>query len=169
MTEPVGEIDTRYSAPDAVAPAWATVEDLLTEAQIYWLSTVRPDARPHVTPVIAIWADRSVYFCTGSGEQKARNLAAHPGCVVTTGANTLNEGLDVVVDGDAERVTDAATLQRIAAEYEAKYGNDWAFSVAGEGFSDRGQVIPVFRIRAQVVVAHTKGDFAMVRYRVAAP
>jgi Pyridoxamine 5'-phosphate oxidase len=167
MTEPVGQIDTRYSSPDAVAPAWITIDDLLTEAPIYWLSTVRPDSRPHVTPVVAVWLDHAIYFSTGPQEQKARNLAINPGCVLTTGANTLNEGLDLVVEGAAVPVTDHPTLRRIAAEFEDKYGSDWAFEVRDGAFSHGGHTAAVFAVAAIVVFAHSKGTFAMTRYSLA--
>ena len=75
--------------------------------QIYWLSTVRPDGRPHVTPIAAVWLDGALHFCTGPTERKAKNLARNRYCVVTTGTNAL-EGLDVVIEGEAVRVTDAA-------------------------------------------------------------
>ena len=79
------------------APNWR-------RAELYWLSTVRPDGRPHVTPLIAAWMDGALHICTGPQERKARNLAENPHCVVTTGCNALHEGLDVVIEGDAVRV-----------------------------------------------------------------
>jgi hypothetical protein len=41
----------------------------------FWLSTARPDGRPHVTPFIAVWLDEALWFCTGADELKAKNLA----------------------------------------------------------------------------------------------
>jgi hypothetical protein len=37
--------------------------------------TVRPDGRPQVTPVVAVWLDGAVHFTTGPTERKAHNLA----------------------------------------------------------------------------------------------
>ena len=68
-----------------------------------------PDGRPHVTPLIAIWLDDSLYFCTGATERKAKNLARNPHYVITTGCNRL-EGLDIVVEGDAVRISHEPTL-----------------------------------------------------------
>ena len=70
-----------------------------------WLSTVRADGRPHVTPVIAVWTGDAVHVCTGPAEQKAKNLISNSNVVVMTGTN-LWSGLDVVVEGKAVRVTD---------------------------------------------------------------
>ena len=90
-------------------------------AEIYWLNDGAADGRPHVTPLIAVWSDGALPFCTGPDEQKARNLGPRK-FALTTGSNSMGEGLDVVVEGDAVRVTDHAMLERIADAFEAKYG-----------------------------------------------
>jgi nitroimidazol reductase NimA-like FMN-containing flavoprotein (pyridoxamine 5'-phosphate oxidase superfamily) len=94
----------------------------LEEAEVFWISTVRPDGRPHVTPLLAVWAAEAMYFCTGSEERKAKNLKRNPNCTLTTGSNTLAESLDVVVEGQAAAVSDEAELQQVANIYESKYG-----------------------------------------------
>ncbi len=35
-------------------------------------STVRPDGRPHVTPLLAVWADDALHFCTGPGRAQGQ-------------------------------------------------------------------------------------------------
>ena len=105
------ELDAPYSSPDATPTDWRRAHSVLAEAAIYWLTTVRADARPHVTPVIAVWSDGAVHVCTGPDEQKAKNLSGNPKVIVTTGTNVWS-GLDVVVEGEAVRVTDDATLPR---------------------------------------------------------
>src|SRR5918998_116811 len=99
-TEPVAELERQFSSDDATATPWAEARERLAAAKVYWLSTVRPDGRPHVTPVAAVWLDDALYFCTGQTERKAKNLALNSHCVITTGCNVL-EGLDLVVEGDA--------------------------------------------------------------------
>lgn len=47
---------------------------MLEEAQVFWISTVRPDGRPHVTPCAAVWREGILYFDTGATQQKAINL-----------------------------------------------------------------------------------------------
>jgi len=44
-----------FSEPDSTPTPWAAGIEQLREANTYWLSTVRPDGRPHVTPLIAVW------------------------------------------------------------------------------------------------------------------
>ncbi|MFJ3925199.1 pyridoxamine 5'-phosphate oxidase family protein [Streptomyces sp. NPDC090022] len=128
--QPTAELDARYSsalnprpgAADVVATEWAEALRQLQAAEIFWLSTVRPDGRLHVTPVIAAWQDGVLYFSTGPTEQKAKNLAHDAHCALTTGGNALTEGLDLVVEGTAEQVADPARLEEVITAYEAKYG-----------------------------------------------
>jgi nitroimidazol reductase NimA-like FMN-containing flavoprotein (pyridoxamine 5'-phosphate oxidase superfamily) len=108
--EPVTELDARFSSDGATPTAWAQARRRLEEAEVYWLSTVRPDGRPHVTPLLSVWQDGALYFCTGPSERKARNLTQNPHCILTTGCNALAEGLDLVVEGAAARVSDDATV-----------------------------------------------------------
>jgi nitroimidazol reductase NimA-like FMN-containing flavoprotein (pyridoxamine 5'-phosphate oxidase superfamily) len=82
---PSTQVDQRYSTPDAAATPWGEARARLEGAEVYWLTTVRPGGRPHVTPLIAVWVDEALWFCTGPEERKARNLAANTGCVLTTG------------------------------------------------------------------------------------
>lgn len=88
----------------------------------YWLATVRPDGRRHVAGVGALWVDGKFYFTSGAGARKSRNLAENSNCVLAMALT----GLDLVVEGTAARVTDEATLQRLAERYAAQ---GWPASV----------------------------------------
>jgi general stress protein 26 len=107
--------------------------EILKKAKVYWLSSVHPDGRPHVTPIAAVWLDDALYFSTGQTERKAKNLGLNPHCVITTGCNVL-EGLDLVVEGDAVRVRDETRLQRLADGYAAKYDQLFRFTVRDGAF-----------------------------------
>src|ERR1700680_533128 len=102
-TGPSGELDARFSSAGASPTPWQQARALLSKAQVFWISTVRPDGRPHVTPLLAIWRDDALYFCTGPDERKAKNLQQNPHCILTTGQNGL-DGIDVVVEGQAVKV-----------------------------------------------------------------
>ena len=119
-SDPTAEIDRRFSEPEAGPTPWAETAHLLDTAKLYWLTTVRADGRPHVTPLVGVVADGAVHFCTGLREQKARNLEHRSEVALTTGHNTWARGLDVVVEGSAVRVTDRDALQLLADAYEAK-------------------------------------------------
>lgn len=87
MNEPVTKLDTRYSEPDGVVTPWEQTRRVLETAELFWLSTVRADGRPHATPVVAVWHDGALYFSTADTEQKARNLRAIPHVILLTGCN----------------------------------------------------------------------------------
>ena len=110
VNDPVTTLDTRFSMEGAPAVPWPDARQALEEAGTYWLSTVRSDGRPHVTTLIAMWNGDALYFSTGPTEQKCKNLEQNPHCIVTTGCNRLDDGLDLVVEGEAVRVTDDARI-----------------------------------------------------------
>jgi pyridoxamine 5'-phosphate oxidase-like protein len=160
-----GTIDTRFSAPDAGATSWVDTEAALERAELYWITTVRADGRPHVTPLIGVWHAGALHFCTGLGEQKARNLAGNANVALTTGSNAWAEGLDVVVEGTAARITDGAELGRVADAIEAKYGSVWHFDVVDGGFANPHGVAGVFRVDASKVMAFAKDPHAQTTFR----
>lgn len=144
---PQSELDIRYSGDNAEAAPWSSAVEILETAEIFWLTTVRADGRPHVTPLIAVWLDPALYFCTGSTEQKFRNLAQNPHCTLHTGTNRMEEGFDVMIEGDAVQLSDDPRLQQVADRYVAKYGEEWRFSVK-DGMFDHGHgSTPVFEVK----------------------
>lgn len=164
-TEPVTEFDSRFSDPAASATPWAEVRRMIDEAELFWISTVKSDGRPHVTPLPAVWQDGALYFCTGADEQKGVNLARNANCALTTGNNAWKSGLDVVVEGAAERVTDEALLRRLAAAWESKYHGDWHYDVANGAFQHEAGEALVFEVVPIKVLSFAKGTFAQTRFR----
>jgi hypothetical protein len=167
---PVAELDRRFSSDGARPAGWREAERGLEAAQVFWISTVRGDGRPHVTPLIAVWLDGALYFCTGPGEQKAKNLERNARCVLTTGCNAMAEGLDLVVEGRAARVSGDAKLRRVAERYVTKYGREWRFHVHGGHFvharAPDGSVARVYEVAPRKVLAFRKGDeFSQTRWR----
>jgi general stress protein 26 len=164
-SQPTGQLDSRFSDPHTVAASWADVVQLLDGAELYWLATVRADGRPHVTPLIGVWQDGAVHVCTGLREQKARNLEHHRQVALITGSNAWAHGMDVVVEGTAVRVTEPATLQRLADGYEAKYGNEWHFDVGDGVFGSGDDAAAVFRIDPTKVLAFAKQPDAQTTFK----
>ena len=99
---------------------WAEAERRLTGSHDYWCATVRPDGAPHVMPVWGVWLHGRLWFSSGLGSRKARNLAADPRCTLTTDS----AGDPVVVEGRAERVTDRAAIAPFLDAVNAKYDAD---------------------------------------------
>ena len=168
MKDPVTTLDTRFSDPDAVATRWDETRRALEAAELFWICTVRGDGRPHVTPLVAVWLDEAIHFCTGPTEQKAINLAHNPHVILATGCNHWDEGLDIVVEGDAARVTAHERLDRLAEAWETKWDGRWQFRV-GEGVfqhSDRhrGQAL-VFAVVPKKIFVFGKGTFSQTRHQ----
>ncbi len=114
-------------------------------AEVYRLSMLEPDGRPHVTALLGIWLEGLCNSVRGPDEREAKNLTANRHCVLTKGQRAL-EGLDPVIEGTAEGVSDYAELGRVASNYETKYGPHF---VAPNGtWSDLGHAIR----RAEVLV-----------------
>jgi general stress protein 26 len=164
-SDPTAQFDSRFSDPAAGPTPWSDAARVLEQAELYWLTTVRADGRPHVTPLIGVAEDEVVHFCTGLREQKARNLEHRTEVALTTGDNTWAQGLDVVVEGTAFRVTDRDELQRLADAYEAKYGSDWHFDVGDGVFGAGEDAAAVFRIEPAKVLAFAKEPHAQTTYR----
>jgi nitroimidazol reductase NimA-like FMN-containing flavoprotein (pyridoxamine 5'-phosphate oxidase superfamily) len=163
--EPVIDQDVRFGAPDSPPTPWPDVRKVLEAAELFWISTVRGDGRPHVTPLTAVWYQDRLHFCTGPGEQKAVNLDGNAHVALTTGANRWKQGLDVVVEGHAARVADDSRLQTLADVWRSKYDGDWDFAVEDGMFREAGGPAIVFEVAPTKVLAFAKGQFAQTRYR----
>jgi nitroimidazol reductase NimA-like FMN-containing flavoprotein (pyridoxamine 5'-phosphate oxidase superfamily) len=91
MRQPVTELDARFSDGAAVATDWDQTRRALEDAEVFWISTVRADGRPHVTPLVAVWLDDAIHFATGVGEQKAVNLRTNENVILMTVATNGSE------------------------------------------------------------------------------
>jgi len=94
----------------------------------YFLCTTRPDGRPHAAGIGALWHEGAIYFVSGPETRKSRNLAANPACTIAAHL----EGIDLILDGEASRVVDRPTLDRLAGAYR-KVG--WPVEVEGDAFT----------------------------------
>jgi general stress protein 26 len=167
VRQPVTTLDVGFSSPDAVATSWARGRSILEGAEVYWVSSVRPNGRPHVTPLLGIWLNGAMYFCTGDHERKAKNLELNPHCILTTGSNNL-DGLDVVVEGDAARVSDETELQSVADTYEAKYGSHFTSPDGtwfGLGDAIRQGEVLLYRLTPERALGFARGStFSQTRW-----
>lgn len=126
MSDPIGQPvhgPQSYAFPksaEGLLP-WSHVVERLSQARYYWLGTVRPDGRPHVTPLWGAWVDGVLYLDGSPRTQWARNLATHPAVTMH-----LESGNDVVIlEGVAEdlpTVSDDDLARRIVADWDHKYG-----------------------------------------------
>jgi hypothetical protein len=106
-------------ADDLPPVEWATVVERLEagaapdpsahNAKTTWLTTLNDDGSPHVTAVGALWVDGTFWFQTGD-TRKGRNVARDPRCSLAVSIRDA----DVVVEGEAARVTDPQTVAKLA-------------------------------------------------------
>ena len=94
----------------------------------FFLATTRPDGRPHAAGIGALWLDGDIYFTSGPGARKSRNLAANPACTIATSLATI----DIVLEGEAVRVTDGPTLERLTARCRE---GGWPVQVESDAFT----------------------------------
>jgi hypothetical protein len=129
MTERAPTEITNLDIYGAPALEWSKPRELLAATPpVVVLGTTRPDGRPHAAVVGALWLDGDVVFTSGSGTRKARNLAANPACTMTVRL----EGVDLVLEGKASRVSDQATLERAVALYRE---HGWPAEVEGDALT----------------------------------
>jgi nitroimidazol reductase NimA-like FMN-containing flavoprotein (pyridoxamine 5'-phosphate oxidase superfamily) len=112
---------------------WSRVRIQLAEGATgpevtHFLGTVDAQCRPHVAGVGAVWLDGDLYFTSSLAARKARNLATNPACTIAV----RSEGVDLTLMGTAERVNDAATLERIAEVYR---NGGWPAEVSGDALT----------------------------------
>jgi hypothetical protein len=131
MTEPTSTRNLdRYGS---VELPWSRPRDLLASETpnadlTFFIATVRSDGRPHSAGVGATWVGGTLYFTSGPGTRKSRNLAANPACSVSVRL----PGIDLVLDGEARRITDTSTLESLAAVYRT---GGWPASVDGDALT----------------------------------
>lgn len=117
---------------DQVVP-WSLAHDLLATGPKgplvgFFLGTVRPDGRPHAAGIGAVWHDGDLYFTSGPGTRKSRNLASNPACTISVKL----PGMDLTLEGTATRVTDSVTLEQVALIYRDL---GWPAEVADDAFT----------------------------------
>jgi Pyridoxamine 5'-phosphate oxidase len=125
----VTNLDIYGSAP----LVWSRPRDQLANLPVspdtpFFLGTSRPDGRPHAVGIGAVWFDGDFYITAGPATRKARNLAANPACTLSTRL----QGMDLVLEGEATRVTDPATLEQLAGVFRA---GGWPAEVEGDAFT----------------------------------
>jgi general stress protein 26 len=165
MREPTTDLDARFSDPNATPTSWDDSLRTLEAAELFWITTVRADGRPHVSPLVAVWLDGALHFCTGAEEQKAVNLRTNPRVILTTGCNQWERGLDVVVEGDAVQVTDDGTLQKLADRWRTKWDGRWHFEARAGAFHHDAGAALVFTVAPAKVLTFGKGTFTHTRHQ----
>jgi len=131
---------------------WKWAEDRLKKSRQYWITTTRPDGRPHVMVIWALWLDGKLYFSTGKTSRKARNLASNPNCTMCTD----NSAEAVILEGVIGNELDGETIREFLRLYEKKYKID--MSSGADDFVNLKE--PVFYLRPKVAFGLWEKKFA---------
>ena len=131
---------------------WKWAEDRLSKSRQYWIATTRPDRRPHVMVVWALWLDGFLYFSTGSKSVKARNLAKNPHCTMCT--EKADEA--VILEGKVETEKDVERIREFLRLYEKKY--KWDMSSMADDLLKLKE--PVLRLRPKTAFGLAEKTFA---------
>jgi Pyridoxamine 5'-phosphate oxidase len=133
MTDRMPVEVTNLDRYGSAALPWSRPHDLLagrspTPDITFFLGTIRLDGRPHAAGIGALWLDGDLYFTSGPAARKARNLAANPACTISARL----EGIDLVLEGEATRITDQRTLEEVARLYRE---GGWPAEVEGDALT----------------------------------
>lgn len=127
---------------------WASIEARLIASENYWLSSVRPDGRPHTIPRWGVWVGGRFYYDGAPTTRHARNLDANPACTLNLEDGkeaVIAEGTSVPTRADAEGL--GAQIAAAFSKYHAQGYEPGPDSWAG----DDGAGLRVFT--PQVVLA----------------
>ena len=127
---------------------WSWARERLEQSHDYWLATKGPHA-PHLMPVWGVWLEEAFWFSSSRASKKARNLAQHAACSISTD----NAQEPVIVEGVAERITDHDAMRRFADAVNRKYQT----SYPAEFFTTPANAC--FRVRPRWAFGLMESDF----------
>ena len=99
---------------------WDFVQNEMKDAKNYWLSTIKPDGRPHAIPIWGSWINDGFYFGGGSETQNRKNLAENPYIVVHSESGTKV----VIIEGKVSIENNEILIKEIKKDYMRKYNLD---------------------------------------------
>jgi len=136
---------------------WKWAEARLKKSRQFWIATTRPDRRPHVMVIWALWLDGKLYFSTGKTSRKARNLAANPNCIMCT----EDSAEAVILEGTVEAEQDVTKIREVLRLYGKKYKFDMS------GMADDLLTLkePMFYLRPKVAFGLWEKKFSTTATR----
>jgi PPOX class probable F420-dependent enzyme len=130
---------------DLAQPEDAHIEQRLRSELIIWLSTVRPDGRPHLVPVWFLWDGATFLIFSQPKDLKLRNLRHSPNVVLAL--ETRDQGNEVVLIEGQAAVLEGSTLKTTMPEYAGKYdalmkSMDWTADWMATKYSEVVRITP---------------------------
>ena len=123
----------------------AHIDQRLRIEPIVWLSTIRPDGRPHLVPVWFLWDGQSILFFSQPRAQKVRNLRHSHQVVLALNAD--DEGEDVVILEGEATLLPAGSVDATLPPFVEKYTRlmarlDTTPVAMAAGYTQAIQVVP---------------------------
>jgi PPOX class probable F420-dependent enzyme len=129
---------------DPTRPEDQHISERLRDDLIVWLTTVRPDGRPHMAAVWFLWeGDTIVIF--SQPNQKIRNLRANPSVALALD-DTKTGGDAITIEGQAELLPAGAVTPELP-DYAAKYAAQlaemqWDAAAMAQSYSQAIRIMP---------------------------
>ena len=145
------ETEAGYGIPDTddgMLP-WSFVAEKLSGDRNYWVTTTRPDGRPHARPVWGVWVDGTFYCGGGERTRWVRNLDADPGVVV----HREDAEEVVILEGTAEKITEDTAAENLPPGADSATDLVAAVDSAYERKYDVRHGTPFFAVRPEKVLA----------------
>lgn len=102
--------------------SWDYVDQRMTSAKNYWISTINPNGCPHAVPIWGVWIKDTLYFSGGPGTRWFRNVRRSPYVSI----HLDDSDRAVILEGKANLIedpqADEALVTIIQDAYEVKYG-----------------------------------------------
>lgn len=128
---------------------WGWAEMRLRQSHDYWVASVWPDRRPHVMPVWGAWNQGAMWFSSSGRSRKALNIRANSHCTITT-EDPRNP---VVVEGDAELITNRALIAIFLNRLNTKYARSYTLDFLDPDLN------ATFRVKPKKVIALQEDNF----------
>jgi len=138
--------------------SWSFVEEQMSKAHNFWVSTTRPDGRPHAIPTWGVWLEGRFYFEGSPQTRHMRNLSQNPGIVVH-----LESGEKVVIiEGEAHEIVppEPSLAECLSAVFSRQYA--WAkYSPTPQAWDAGG----LFVVQPKTVLAWSRFPKDATRWR----
>jgi PPOX class probable F420-dependent enzyme len=99
-----------------------SIGEALEGHDVVWLSSIRPDGRPHLVPVWFVWDGGSLIVLSKPNAQKVRNVRRDPRVMVAVGAPGVDFDVELI-EAEAELdpgPANGALPGRFARKYQAQ-------------------------------------------------
>lgn len=98
----------------------AHIDRRLRENAIVWLTSVRPDGRPHAVAVWFLWDGETILIFSQPDTQKVRNLRQNPHVLLAV--DNTHDGADPITIEGTATLLEAGITDATRDSYLAKYG-----------------------------------------------